>query len=270
MFIVSLCVSYQNELVLPGPLLSVLALYHACTSRVSSLPGCGLWLNFDTDRYTSNGCNITNHSLRKSLSSSLAVWLSSMAAKTTIYWLAPASMIASLVLGLLFASGHHLFYQSLNGTKVSTGPFLGSPISKQAANTAIGTAPAFLVKASLVLAVSSSFVQLFWRTTRVYCACGPPTLAQLDSLYSVLHSIIALLNVALWWRCPLLLLTAAVAWYVSCLWNSDVDRGAKRDDLGWSLLQLSSLQQHSRSKIFQPTRHPVPFSGSQTSMSLIS
>ena len=132
-------------------------------------------------------------------------------ARRTIHWLAPAFMLGALAVGILFAGGHHLFYQSLHGSPVSTASFFGSPISKQEANTAIGTLFAFLVKACLVFAMSVAFTQLFWKETQA--SHRLPTLARLDSVHVAFDNILTLLNIRIWWNYPLLLLIATSAWY---------------------------------------------------------
>lgn len=142
-----------------------------------------------------------------------------MAADSKIHWLAPANMLGGLIVGILFAVGHHSFYKSLAGTPVSQGYFLGTPVTSQQANTAIGTAFAFIVKACLIYSMSIAFVQLFWREAK---ACegstrAAPTLDRLDSMYSAFTDIVALFNAPLWCRYPLLLLLAVTAWSVSPL-----------------------------------------------------
>lgn len=71
-----------------------------------------------------------------------------------IDWLVPTQMVALLVIGTLLAVGHHLFYSSL----------AGHPVGKISQTWAIryGTAFTFLVKASLVSAVSTAYTQHIW------------------------------------------------------------------------------------------------------------
>lgn len=83
-----------------------------------------------------------------------------------INWLAPASMMGALLAGVLFAVGHHLFYQVLAGKTARTATrfsFLGLDISRQEASIAIGTALAFLTKGCLVYAVVAAYIQAFWK-----------------------------------------------------------------------------------------------------------
>ena len=130
-----------------------------------------------------------------------------------IHWVAPATIVGALLAGVALALGHHLFYASLNKTTVSpdTLSVLGSSISRQELNIAAGTALAFLAKASFVLSVSVSFMQLFWAKAK----SRPKTLANLDHLYSALGNLLTLSNLPLWWAYPLLLVTAVAAWYVA-------------------------------------------------------
>lgn len=130
----------------------------------------------------------------------------------TIHWLAPASMIGALAIGVLFAGGHHLFYRSLNNKPVSHGALFGSSISKQEANVSIGLAFAFLVKVCLVFSMSVAFVQLFWREAKAPLPRHIPTLAWLDSLHSAFNNVWALVDVRVWVRSPLPFLIAALAW----------------------------------------------------------
>lgn len=129
-----------------------------------------------------------------------------------IHWLAPATMTAAFLAGVLLALGHDLFYLNLAGTRVSSGSFylLGKSVPKQQFNTAVGTAFAFLVKAFLTVAISTAFIQILWRGTkysRVY-----PTLAELDTVHSILDDILAFWHVKTFAKYPSLLLLAIVFW----------------------------------------------------------
>ncbi|PPJ49634.1 hypothetical protein CBER1_02171 [Cercospora berteroae] len=103
----------------------------------------------------------------------------------------PALMMSSLVVGAAFSIGHHAFYSSLQSTEVRSTPyqFAGWQITSQQLNTAGGTAFAFAVKASLVLAISPAYVQLFFRAV----AKLGRDLACIDSWFSGLGDITSLL-----------------------------------------------------------------------------
>jgi len=132
-----------------------------------------------------------------------------------VHWLAPASMFGALILGVLFAVGHHIFYSSLSGTSASGDGYrvLGDNITLQQANIAGGTAFAFLVKAMLVYAAAVAFVQLFWKVAISNRATT--TLGKLDSLAHAPDNLLVLQNLGLWWRHGLLLLMATSTWYLS-------------------------------------------------------
>jgi hypothetical protein len=138
-----------------------------------------------------------------------------MARGNGIHWYVPTMMFGAFVAGALLAAGHHLFYESLNGQPVSDGAFLDSPVSKQQANIAIGTALAFLVKACLAFSVSLAFVQVFWSVSHARGMIKPPTMERLDLAYGSLDNFWVLFNVVLWWRYPTLLAIASMAWYVT-------------------------------------------------------
>jgi len=123
-------------------------------------------------------------------------------------------MVASLLLGCLFAIGHHLFYQSLAGKLVTADSYniLGSNITSQQVNTAAGTAFAFLVRACLVFSVSLAYLQAVWNAAKG--TRRPMTLANIDALLSALSNALALTNVFAWWKWPLLLLVALIAWLI--------------------------------------------------------
>ena len=134
-----------------------------------------------------------------------------------IHWVAPTVMVSSLFAGLLFALGYHLFYQNLAGkssTKESL-DLLGSNLSIQQFNLAVGTALAFLVKAFLVLAVSTGYVQTFWTIARTHHANKQLTVSHLDAAFCVLDNFLAFARLPLWLRNPLLLGLATTAWFVS-------------------------------------------------------
>lgn len=131
---------------------------------------------------------------------------------SSVPWQAPTTIIFSLIAGLLLAVGHHLFYNRLHGQQASPDGFkiLGSHVSPQQLNIAIGTAIAYLVKTFLVLALSTAYLQLLWRA--LLKATRGSTLGDLDTAFSGLSNLISLSKVWVWWRAPLLFCLALVAW----------------------------------------------------------
>jgi hypothetical protein len=135
-----------------------------------------------------------------------------MATNSQIYWVAPATIIITLILGVLFSLGHHLFYNSLNGTQTPNNEydFYITKVSPQQLNTSVGTAFAFLVNFALVAAISTGYVQLFWRSM-IYRGQGA-TLDALDCAFSALGNIFAIFKVKVWYRHPLLFLVVCCCW----------------------------------------------------------
>ncbi|KAK5169089.1 uncharacterized protein LTR77_006398 [Saxophila tyrrhenica] len=151
---------------------------------------------------------------------------------STLPYLAPISMALSFILALLFITTHHLFYTHLASRPTSSGPFFSpsSPISKQEANIALGTALAFLVKACLVYAVGVGGCQVFWREVGMPVSSrrdrkeggkdeeggfgGGVKLERLDAMHSVFNSVLGVGDVRLWWRVPALVGVAWCAWLI--------------------------------------------------------
>jgi hypothetical protein len=123
-------------------------------------------------------------------------------------------MLTALTAGILLALGHHLFYQRLNGTETPTDDlrFANLSYSKQQMNIQVGTAFAFLVKASLVVSVSIAYAQVFWGAFSGSHHRKPPTLSNIDTAFSALGSVLALLKFPVWLRHPVLLSLAALTW----------------------------------------------------------
>lgn len=131
-----------------------------------------------------------------------------------IHWKAPTIMLAALIAGISFATGHHLFYQSLDGTHVSTEgySFAGLTLSRQQTNTNVGTAFAFLVRACLVVAISVAYVQVFWKAFMAGTSKKSPALGQIDTSFSALGNALVLLYAPMWRWYPLLSSLAMAAW----------------------------------------------------------
>jgi hypothetical protein len=111
---------------------------------------------------------------------------------SSIHWLAPASMLAALLAGILFALAHHVFYQALNGTAVPQ---------------------TFATKSCLVIAVSIAWVQCFWRTLTTRSSGKPLTLDNVNTAFAVIHNAFTLVSPAGWRRFSSLFVLALVTWY---------------------------------------------------------
>ena len=130
------------------------------------------------------------------------------------YLLAESYYHAAVVNGWLsLILGHHFFYASLDCKDVSTElhSIAGQNLSQQQLNTSLGTAFTLLVKICLAVAVSTAYIQIFWRSTRT---AEPPTLVQLDLANAGLASIFSFCNPRFWWRYPSLVLLGLVFWLV--------------------------------------------------------
>ena len=130
----------------------------------------------------------------------------------TVHWLAPTTIILALVVGCLLVLGHHLFYLSLDGEPVSTESYhiAGRTMSKQQFKTSVGIAFALLVRTSLSIAVSTAYVQYFWRSIRN--ARPSPKLAELDWASSGVNNVLRIFNVKYWWKYSALVALAMVFW----------------------------------------------------------
>jgi hypothetical protein len=137
--------------------------------------------------------------------------------------LMPLMMLMALISGMFMAIGHHLFYKGLDGRVVPSQGWkaYGIELTSQQLNIAGGTALAFLVKLCLVVAVSTSYTQAIWSAAKACTKERGMSIRQLDAAFSVLGNIVALTQVRLWARHPMLISLATVAWYVSPL---DQDR----------------------------------------------
>lgn len=122
-------------------------------------------------------------------------------------------MLAALVAGTCLAAGHHAFYNSLQGREVSDHQYRvgGWTASSQQINIAAGTAFAFTVKASLVLASAIAYTQLYFRLLTT----STNSLQKLDRWFSGLHDFVSLCYLPTYWKHGLLALVAITVWYTS-------------------------------------------------------
>lgn len=118
--------------------------------------------------------------------------------------------MTSLLVGVCLGIGHHAFYQSLNGSTVSSEPMnlAGWSTSKQQLISVGGTAIAFIFKASLVLCATIAYMQLFFHAI----VNEDFTIQQLDRWFTGLEDIRSLFCVSTYWRFPGLTLVALTAW----------------------------------------------------------
>lgn len=116
-------------------------------------------------------------------------------------------MLATLVAGVVFALGHHVFYDRLDGEEISAGDYTmekyNSGITKQQTNTEIGTGLAFAVRTCFVLAVGTAYVQLFWKYFHE-SSSKSLDLQSIDMAYSAPRNAFLLAKPSGWRRFPVL------------------------------------------------------------------
>lgn len=130
------------------------------------------------------------------------------------HWKTPLTILAGIFAGICLAIGHHAFYNSLDGAEPSTEIYHlhGFNLSRQQTNTAVGTAFAFFIRACLLLSLSSAYAQVFWKALTSSSANTTHQLGNLDTAFSALNSLWALVNISAWRSYPLLLLIATTSW----------------------------------------------------------
>jgi hypothetical protein len=142
------------------------------------------------------------HSSQSNVADYLPQSLSIMARNVHgIHWLAPTTILVSFVAGIGLAVGHHFFYYSLHNQPTAD--------SSQQYNNAIGTAFSFLVRAALVIAISTTYWQVFWKTLH-----HDLPLSTIDSLAGILGSLQEFLSLETLKASPLLVALALLAWLV--------------------------------------------------------
>jgi hypothetical protein len=121
--------------------------------------------------------------------------------KRRIHWLVPFTLLTSFAAGLCLAIAHHFFYSYLNESDVSD--------SIQQYNTAIGTAFSFLVRAALVISITTAYWQLFWRTLH-----QDLPISTIDSLASILGALQEFLAASTLRASPSLVAVALLSWLI--------------------------------------------------------
>jgi hypothetical protein len=151
-----------------------------------------------------------------------------------IGWQCPVMMVGFMISGALLALGHHLYYRTLDGTRVTS-------IESQTWATRIGTGLAFLSRAFLVAAVGIAAAQETWATLRNISI----RLHGINSMFDVLNSPMAFFSWVLWRHAKTLTVVAICSWYVQF----------SNFFLTWYNLSPSS-QAHPHYSGYHP-RHPV-------------
>lgn len=93
-------------------------------------------------------------------------------------------------------------------TSINNYCLVGMALSNQEVNTGVGTAFAFMVKASLTLSVSVAYVQVVWISIRKKAN----TVRSMDTIFSVLGKVSSLVDLFVWFRYPMLATLVLVVW----------------------------------------------------------
>ncbi|KAJ5494550.1 hypothetical protein N7463_010637 [Penicillium fimorum] len=118
-------------------------------------------------------------------------------------WLVPSMMVGPIFAGAIFSIGHHLYYQSLDRTRVNS-------VDQQTWAIRIGTGFAFLIKSFLVFAIGIAAAQVMWATLRRNFV----KIRAIDGMFAVLSSPLALLTPDLWICAKTLILLAIMSWLI--------------------------------------------------------
>ena len=117
-----------------------------------------------------------------------------------LHWKIPATILLSLLIGILIAIAHHCVYQALEGTTV---------VSDEQQRWVIrgGTAFAFLFKLFLTISTGTAYVQQLWLTV----ARRPADIDQVENMFDILKDVTGIVKLH-WFRNPILGLIALITW----------------------------------------------------------
>lgn len=125
-------------------------------------------------------------------------------ARWGIHWRTPSTMAILFLCGIIFALGHHFYYNSLDG-EFNTGR------DSQEWAIRIGTALAFLARASLDSAAAMAYMQYSWLRLRK----RPTTIGGVDSILGALTDFSALVDMNKFRQSKMSSLLAILVWYVN-------------------------------------------------------
>lgn len=118
-----------------------------------------------------------------------------------IHWVPPVAMVAFFMSGVSFATGHHAYYSSLDGTEVRDDE------SQQWA-IRFGTAFAFLVEVSLATAVSIAQTQRAWTTVEKKSV----SIGGIDAVFAATRDLVSFMSWEMLSRAKLASLLALICW----------------------------------------------------------
>lgn len=120
-----------------------------------------------------------------------------------IHWRTPTATFVLFLCGIAFALGHHFYYSYLDGQS-NTGK------ESQEWAVRVGTALAFLARASLVSAAAIAYEQYSWLRFRE----RPITIGGINSVFAALTNFFALTDFHKFRQAPMSTCLAVVIWYV--------------------------------------------------------
>ncbi|KAJ6581424.1 hypothetical protein B0H19DRAFT_506137 [Mycena capillaripes] len=127
-------------------------------------------------------------------------------------WVPALTIIGSLLAGILFAVGHHLYYSSLSGKAVdSTTALAGLKVYDQKWTNHVGTALAFLTKFFFAMCIGAAYLETLWKTARRPLGLS---IAGLDASFGLLNNPMNFLSTDLLFSAQILILLAAISWLV--------------------------------------------------------
>ncbi|KAF7356657.1 Catalase domain-containing protein [Mycena venus] len=127
-------------------------------------------------------------------------------------WVPALTIIGSLLAGLLFAVGHHLYYSALDGKAVDTTTALaGLKVYDQKWSSHVGTALAFLTKFFFSLCIGAAYVETLWKTARRPLGLS---IAGLDASFGLLNNPMNFLSTDLLFSAQFLIILAAISWLI--------------------------------------------------------
>lgn len=122
------------------------------------------------------------------------------------------AIVSSFIAGTAFAVGHHLYYNSLNGTIVPDNVDQNWDLRSQQWRLRIGVVFAFLVKMFFTISIEAAYTQLVWAHVRA----RDRSLKTLDSLFSGTTDPWVYFNAGYLFRSRLVPLISSICWY-DCL-----------------------------------------------------
>ncbi|KAI9789350.1 MAG: hypothetical protein M1816_006239 [Peltula sp. TS41687] len=120
-----------------------------------------------------------------------------------VYWHAPTTMLATFLLGLLFAIGHDRFYHHYDHQPV------GSNL-EQKVIVNVGTAFAFMVKMFFAISTATVFAQQIWLSLKRRAE----SIDDIDALFDILGNVLHFGRVTLWARHWGLAMIALITWCI--------------------------------------------------------